>query len=354
MQPSFSMTKGRWRGRGALSNPSNRFESLKLEWEEEYPTEKGVIKTFFYEDPTSEILSYNKSPDLGFELSLNPYRGCEHGCIYCYARPTHEYLGFSAGLDFESRILVKTKAALLLEKIFCLPRWKPKLIMMSGVTDCYQPCESHFKLTRRCLEIFLKYRNPLAVITKNRLICRDMDLLKQLAELDLLSVSISVTTLDPLLASVLEPRASKPALRLEAIRLLSSVGVPVGVMVAPIIPGLNDFEMPSILKAASEAGATFAGYSLLRLPWAVKDLFLEWLSTHFPAKKEKILSRIKDYREGKISDSSFGTRLSGSGKQADEFSRWFRCFLHKYGLVEKKKQKINGSIPQQLELFEKE
>ncbi|QSR87460.1 PA0069 family radical SAM protein [Candidatus Methylacidiphilum infernorum] len=352
MQQSVQKVEKGWKGRGALSNPSNRFESLKLEWEEEYQTGQGVRKTLFYEDPTSEILSYNKSPDLGFELSLNPYRGCEHGCIYCYARPTHEYLGFSAGVDFESRILVKTKAPFLLEKVFRSPRWKSKLILVSGVTDCYQPCESHFKLTRQCLEIFLKYRQPLALITKNRLVCRDMDLLKELARHNLVNVSLSVTTLDPALASVLEPRASKPQSRLEAIRALSSEGIPVGVMFAPVIPGLNDFEMPSILKAASEAGASFAGYSLLRLPWSVADLFVEWLSAHFPGKKEKILNRIRDFREGKLSDSRFGTRMTGSGKAAAEFNQWFGCFLRKYGYGEKKKPGINSPLNQQLELFE--
>jgi len=341
-----------WHGRAALSNPSNRFDSLKLVWEEEYTVGRKVQKTLFYEDPTSEILSYNQSPDLGFEISLNPYRGCEHGCIYCYARPTHEYLGFSLGVDFESRILVKTKAPQLLEKTLRSPKWRPKVVMVSGVTDCYQPCEAHFKLTRSCLEIFLKYHNPVTLISKSRLLCRDLDILKALAKEKLLSVFLSITTLDPKLAAILEPRASSPALRLETISSLAEAGIPVGVMVAPIIPGLNDFEMPMILKSASEAGASYAGYSILRLPWGVRDLFLEWLAYHYPEKKEKVLCRIKDFREGKLTDSHFGRRFSGSGKIAAEFSQWFGCFLRKYKLTEKHKAIQRQQPDEEMDLFE--
>ncbi|HXM74212.1 MAG TPA: PA0069 family radical SAM protein, partial [Chthoniobacterales bacterium] len=288
-------------GRGASWSPANRFERLHVDLtdndvvdidpnEEERPRRA----TQFFRDGTKTIISRNNSPDVGFETSLNPYRGCEHGCIYCYARPTHEYLGFSAGLDFENKIMVKTNAPELLRAELESPRWRPQVLVMSGVTDPYQPVEKKLRITRGCLEVLAKFRNPVAIITKNRLVTRDVDLLQELATCNAAAVNISVTSLDPNLQRVLEPRTSPPAARLEAIEKLRNAEVPVGVMVAPVIPGLTDHEVPKILEACAKAGAQFAGYTIVRLPWAVAPLFEHWLEEHFPERKEKILGRIRD------------------------------------------------------------
>ncbi|MEO8440718.1 MAG: PA0069 family radical SAM protein, partial [Spartobacteria bacterium] len=258
-------------GRGASSNPANRFEALHLEPdpEDENDPERPKRQTIYYRDFTRTIIAHNDSPDVGFESSINPYRGCEHGCIYCYARPTHEFLGFSAGLDFESRIMVKVDAPELLAAELAKPRWKPQTLVMSGVTDPYQPIERRLQITRRCLEVLQRFRNPVGIITKNQLVTRDTDLLGDLAAHQAAAVNISVTSLDPKLQRVLEPRTSTPRARLEAISQLRAAGVPVGVMVAPIIPGLTDHEVPAILRACAEAGAQFAGYTVVRLPYAV-------------------------------------------------------------------------------------
>ena len=253
--------------RGAASNPANRFEQIHLERDEDWnPEEDALPTTKFFHDRTQKILSSNDSPDIGFTYSLNPYRGCEHGCIYCYARPFHEYLGFSSGLDFETRILVKEDAPELLRRELTSPRWQPKLLALCGVTDAYQPIERTLQITRRCLPVLAEFRNPVGVITKNHLVTRDRDILCGLAGFDAAAVFLSITTLDRELARVLEPRASQPEGRLAALRELSQAGIPVGVMVAPTIPGLTDHEMPAILQAARDAGARFAGYVLLRLP----------------------------------------------------------------------------------------
>jgi DNA repair photolyase len=264
---------------------------------------------------------------------VNPYRGCEHGCIYCFARPTHEYLGLSAGLDFESKIMVKTDAAKLLEEELSSSKWKPQVLVMSGVTDPYQPVERKLRITRGCLEVLAKFRNPLAIITKNRLVTRDVDLLGELARFDASAVNVSVTSLDPNLQRVLEPRTSSPSARLEAIATLRAAGIPVGVMVAPIIPGLTDHEVPRIVEACARAGAQFAGYTIVRLPWAIAPLFEHWLDEHFPEKKEKVLQRIRDIRGGtKLNDARWGTRTKGEGIFAEQIRSMFEVACRRAGI----------------------
>jgi DNA repair photolyase len=320
--------------RGAGGNPANRFEKLHLEPDAEWnPDEDPARKTQFLKDHTSKIITSNDSPDVGFETSVNPYRGCEHGCIYCYARPTHEYLGFSSGLDFESRIMVKEDAPELLRRELSSPRWQPKVINMCGVTDAYQPVERKLQLTRRCLAVLAEFRNPVTIITKNHLVTRDIDHLGELARHKASAVFISVTTLDTDLRKVMEPRTSPPASRLAAIRELTDAGIPVGVMVAPVIPGLTDHEMPAILKAAADAGAKFAGYVTLRLPYSVAPLFEEWLGRHFPDRKDKVLNRIRSLRDGKLNDSQFGSRMRGEGIFADQISAMFSVARRKAGIL---------------------
>ncbi|MGH2575136.1 MAG: PA0069 family radical SAM protein [Ignavibacteria bacterium] len=331
------------KGRGAGFDPANRFEKLHIDYYSEeladyfdIETEERKIPTTYYLDTSKTILAKNDSPDLYFDYSINPYRGCEHGCIYCYARPTHEYLGFSAGIDFESKIMVKMDAPQLLEKTFQNKKWKPQVIVFSGNTDCYQPLERKLEITRKCLEVFLKFRNPVGIITKNSLIQRDIDILKGLAELNLVSVIISITTLDRELARKMEPRTSTPLKRLETIEVLSQNEIRAGVNVAPIIPGLTDEEIPNILKEASSRGAAFAGRVMLRLPYSVKELFLEWLERNYPEKSSKILNRIRDVRGGKLSNAEFGTRMSGEGEIADAIHRLFDVSCKKYNLNQKK------------------
>src|SRR6516164_4617246 len=258
------------RGRGAADNPANRFEAIHYEIDPDVDeSERPAPTTQFLKDTSRSIIATNDSPDVGFSASINPYRGCEHGCAYCYARPTHEYLGFSAGLDFETKIMVKEDAARLLRRELSSPRWRPRAIAMSGVTDPYQPAERRFRLTRRCLEVLAEFRNPVGIVTKNRLVERDRDVLGDLARDRAAAVWLSVTTLDGSLAGKMEPRASQPAGRLAAITALADAGVPVGVLTAPVIPGLNDHELPAILTAARQAGARFAGYTMVRLPLGV-------------------------------------------------------------------------------------
>ncbi len=310
--------------RGAFVNPANRFEKISFERDEDIPDEDYPLpKTEFFKDASKSIISYNDSPDIGFETSLNPYRGCEHGCVYCYARPTHEYFGLSSGLDFESKIFVKTEAAILLRKELSLPKWKPQVVVMSGVTDCYQPFERKFGITRQCLEVLLDFRNPVAIITKNRLVSRDIDILHQMAAYQGACVMVSITSLDNQVARAMEPRASTPTNRLKAIEALSKAGIPVTVNVAPIVPGLTDHEIPAILKAARQAGASGAGYTVLRLPYAVKDLFEAWLEQYFPDRKNKVLNRIKELRGGKLYDSGWGTRMKGQGLFAEHIRDMF-------------------------------
>jgi DNA repair photolyase len=322
--------------RGALENPTNRFEKIHLEPDADWNPDEDVLpRTQFLTDHSQSAIAYNDSPDLGFGASLNPYRGCEHGCIYCYARPTHEFLGFSAGLDFESKIMVKLNAPELLRAELSAPKWQPQTIVMSGVTDCYQPVERKLKLTRRCLEVMLEFRNPVAIITKNFLVTRDLDLLSELAKHQCASVCLSVTTLDNDLRKVMEPRTSPPSARLAAIRKLTDAKIPVSVNVAPIIPGLTDHEMPKILQAAHDAGATSAGFTVVRLPYANAPLFEQWLQTHFPDRKEKVLNRLKAMRGGKLYDAEWGKRFRGEGIFAEQIAQMFDVARRKAGFKDR-------------------
>jgi DNA repair photolyase len=312
------------RGRGAASNPTNRFSTTSSECFEDYdPSEEPSPRTQFIADASATVINYNDSPDIPFTASINVYRGCEHGCAYCYARPFHEFLGYSPGLDFETKIVVKYDAPELLRKELASRKWKPQTIAMSGVTDSYQPVERRLQLTRRVLEVLLEFRNPVGIVTKNHLVTRDLDLLAQLAKFHCAIVYISITTLDPDLTTKLEPRASLPKMRLAAIKTLSDAGVTVGVMLAPMIPGLNDHEMPKIVEAAAKAGATSAGLVPLRLPFAVKAIFSDWLTRHFPDRKENVLNRIRSLRSGKLNDADFGSRMTGQGVWADQLQQMF-------------------------------
>ena len=321
------------RGRGSNMNPKNRFEAVERVFEPpESSDETPSPATQFLPDHSKSIIAYNDSPDVGFDASINPYRGCEHGCIYCYARPTHEYLGFSSGLDFETKIMVKEDAPELLRKELSSPAWKPQLIALSGNTDCYQPVERKKRLTRRCLEVLLEFRNPVVIITKNHLVTRDIDVLSELARYDCVGVTLSLTTLDLHLSSVLEPRASRPARRLAAIRSLADAGNPGGDLQAPMIPALPDAEAPAIAAAAAKAGATFCGYVALRLPFAVKALFDQWLEAHFPEKKDKVLNRLREIRGGKLNDPNFTSRMRGSGIFAEQMAELFQLAQKKSGI----------------------
>ena len=326
------------KGRGTASNPHNRFDRLVIEpVPGESIGDRAVDQDFrvgteVLLDQTQSILSKNQSPDIGFDISINPYRGCEHGCSYCYARPTHEYLGFSAGLDFETKILAKPEAPRLLREELSKPRFKPQLLGLSGVTDPYQPIEKKLKITRACLEVLRECRNPVAVVTKNHMATRDIDLLGELAHHQAATVYVSITTLDASLAARLEPRASSPRRRLQAIAELRSAGIPTGVLVAPVIPALNDHELPTILEAASDAGALGAAWVLLRLPQGVDTVFSSWLEAHFPDRKERVLSRLRQMHQGKLYRSQFGTRGRGSGPLAAQTQQLFSKTAARLGL----------------------
>lgn len=325
------------RGRGAAENPRNRFVALDVVADEDvHELSPPSTQTVYLRDTTRSIIAHNDSPDVGFDVSVNPYRGCEHGCIYCFARPTHEYLDLSLGLDFETKILVKEDAPELLRKELCAKKWRPQTLGFSGVTDPYQPIERKLQITRGCLEVLAEFRNPVAMITKNHLITRDMDLLTELAKHRAAMACISVTTLDPELARVMEPRASAPRARLEAIRELSAAGIPTVVLVAPVIPGLTDHEMPSIIEAARQHGATSAGYVALRLPYGLKDLFEQWLARHFPDRKEKVLNRVRSMRDGKLNDPNFNSRMRGEGVFAEQIGAMFKLAARKAGMSERR------------------
>jgi DNA repair photolyase len=327
------------KGRGTGTNASGRFEKAKIErealetWEEE---EAPGPRTNFFTDHSKSILTRNDSPDIPFSVSVNPYRGCEHGCVYCYARPTHEYLGLSAGLDFETKIFVKENAPLLLRKELLKPAYTPEVIAFSGITDCYQPAERRYRLTRQCLEVLSEFRNPFTIISKNQLVRRDIDLIAPMAELGCAAVFVTVTSLDSGLAAKLEPRTARPMARLETIRQLSAAGIPVGVMIAPVIPGLTDHEMPKILEACAEAGARMAGFVPLRLPYGVTELFSEWLEAHYPDRKEKVLGRIREIRGGKLNDPNFGSRMQGTGEFAKMMGAMFDRYSKKFALNQRR------------------
>ena len=327
------------RGRGASGNPANRFEKLHVEFDpvernESEDDERPAVRTQFLRDATRTIIARNNSPDVGFERSINPYRGCEHGCAYCFARPTHEYLGLSAGVDFESRIMVKENAPELLEAELASAKWKPQPVFLSGVTDPYQPVERKLRLTRRCLEVLAKFRNPVGIITKNRLVTRDIDVLKELAEHNAVAVNVSVTSLDQKLQRILEPRTSSPQARLDSVAQLHAAGIPVGVMVAPIIPGLTDHEVPAILAACGKAGAQSAGYVMLRLPWSVAPIFERWVDEHFPDRKEKIFGRVRAMRGGgeRVYDSRWSVRQTGEGIFAEQIETMFNVAKRRAGI----------------------
>jgi DNA repair photolyase len=325
------------KGRGSVGNTDNRFlqHQLRVEADENEfisDEEKPLLRTEFLKDSSRTIVTENNSPDIPFRYSVNPYRGCEHGCAYCYARPTHEYLGLSAGLDFESKIYVKDNAPELLREKLMSKSWKGEDITFSGNTDCYQPVERKLQITRRCLEVMVEFRNPIGMITKNALVTRDIDLIASLARLNAAFVFISITSLDDELCADLEPRTSRPKARLQAVEMLAQAGIPVGVNVAPVIPGLNDHELPDILKAAKAAGAKVAGYTPVRLPLAVQPLFTAWLEEHRPLRKEKVLENIRSLREGKLNDANFGSRMQGKGAMAENIRQMFQITCRKLGL----------------------
>lgn len=325
-------------GRGASNNPTNRFEVLHLEPDPDQlpPDERPVHPaTRYFVDSSRTILASNDSPDVGFTCSINPYRGCSHGCIYCYARPTHEYLSLSCGLDFETKIFVKPDAPNLLRSELMKKNWVPQTISISGVTDCYQPVERQLRLTRSCIEVLTEFRNPFAIVTKSHLVARDIDLLSEMSSINAVVVMISMTTLDKDLSMKMEPQASSPSRRLEAMRKLSQAGIPVGVMVAPIIPGLTDHGIPSLLSAAADAGARCAGHVMLRLPYQLKELFAHWLEQHFPDRADKVLNRIREMRGGKLNNSQFGQRMKGTGVFADQVHAMFQLAKKRAGLDQK-------------------
>jgi DNA repair photolyase len=326
------------KGRSAAGDPPNRFLTVHREVdpdaeldEEDDPSRQRVV-TQFFPDQSETIVSENDSPDVPFRFSVNPYRGCEHGCSYCYARPSHEYLGLGAGLDFESKIFVKERAPELFARWLARDGWTPEMICFSGITDCYQPAERTFELTRGCLRVAAEARQPVGIITKNRLVTRDLDLLAPMAAQGLVHVSLSITTLDEKLARRMEPRTSRPTARLAAVRELTAAGVPTRVMIAPIIPGLNDSEIPQLLKAAQAAGAGSAGHVLLRLAGAVRPIFLEWLSRSEPTHAARVEAAIRQTRAGKLNDTQFGRRMRGTGTRAEQIEQTFATFARRYKL----------------------
>lgn len=321
-------------GRATRSNPETEYQPLHLDLDPSALDDEELrqVETRYYSDPAQSILSTNSSPDVPFRYSINPYRGCEHGCCYCYARPTHEYLDFSAGLDFESRILVKENGPELLAEKFQQDDWSAAPICLSGNTDPYQPIERKLKVTRQILRVCAHHRNPVTLITKNGLVTRDLDILTDMASWNGVRLTVSVTTLDNELAGSLEPRAARPPLRLRTIEECAEAGIPVGVNVAPIVPGLTDEEVPRILDAAAEHGATSAGYTVLRLPGAVRDLFLDWLDRHAPHRKDRVLNRLRSIRGEELDDAEFGVRMKGEGFWADTIGELFQLACQKYDI----------------------
>lgn len=329
----MSDTKEYFHGRGSQINTANPY--LKHQYVQEHPEglDEEMLsnsKTEFFEEYPKKIVNKVDSPDIGPALSMNPYQGCEHGCIYCYARNVHQYWGFSAGLDFERKIIVKPEAPELLDKQLSNPKWKVEPIMLSGNTDCYQPAERKFKLTRRMLEVLLKHRHPVGMITKNALILRDLDILSELAKHRLVHVMVSITSLNEELRQVMEPRTVTAKNRLRVIEELNKAGVPAGVMNAPVIPGLNSEEVPSVIKAAAEHGAVNAGYTIVRLNGAVKDIFRDWLYKNFPDRGDKVWHQIMECHGGQVNDSRWGVRMRGEGKIAESIRALFKMAVKKY------------------------
>ena len=329
----------RRKGRGAQSNASGRYEPLaRIAFDDGWRSldELPPFKTSVQADATRKIITRNDSPDIGFDRSINPYRGCEHGCVYCFARPTHAYLGLSPGLDFESKLFVKPEAAELLAKELASPNYSPRVIAIGTNTDPYQPIERRYKVMRRILEVLDRAGHPVGIVTKSALVLRDLDILARMAERNLAKVALSVTTLDPELARKMEPRAAAPLRRLETLRALAQAGVPTTVMVAPIIPALNDSEIERILDRAQAAGVREAGYVMLRLPLEVRDLFREWLVTNYPDRARHVFKLIRDMRDGKDYDSEWGKRMKGTGPYAWLIGRRFEVACERLGLNKKK------------------
>ncbi len=329
---------GSGRGRGSHSNASGRYDRFTKVltddgWGnlDEAPT---PLRTSVIRDASRTIITRNQSPDISFDRSINPYRGCEHGCVYCFARPTHAYLGLSPGLDFESKLYMKPNAAMLLDKELRHPRYEPRVIAMGTNTDPYQPIERTRKITRSILQVLAAHRHPVAIVTKSALITRDIDILGPMAERGLVKVALSITTLDRQLARRMEPRAATPERRLDTIKLLSQAGIPTGVMAAPLIPALNDAEIEAILARAAGAGARSAGYIVLRMPLEIKDLFREWLEEHYPDRAAHVLSLIRDMRGGKDYDATWGQRMKGKGPYAAQLGLRFRMAARRLGLNE--------------------
>lgn len=327
------------KGRGAISNIAGRYETQLIETVDDgwHPFSDDTdinpaLKTHITPELAKTILTRNESPDLPFSVTLNPYRGCEHGCIYCFARPTHAYLGLSPGLDFETRLYAKTNASELLRRELAHQSYQVSPIAFGMNTDAYQPCERDLKITRRCLEVLHECNHPLGMITKSALIERDMDLLQDMTAKDLVTVAITITTLDHSIARTLEPRAASPSRRLQTIEKLTRAGIPVLVSVAPVIPFVTEQELEKVMQAAANAGAVAAGYTVLRLPWEVNPLFQQWLQTHFPERAERVMNRIRDMRGGKDYDANFATRMRGEGLWADMIRQRFAKALKRYGL----------------------
>jgi len=343
------------RGRGALENPVNRFEKIDLEYEADAEL-ADRLPTEVFKDTSRSVISYNDSPDVGMEATLNAYRGCEHGCIYCFARPFHEYLGLSSGLDFETKIFAKVDAPELLRKTLSSKKWEPKVVTMSGITDPYQPLERKLQITRRCLEIFNEFNNPVSIITKNYLVTRDIDIYSEMAKKNLIRINFSITTLNKNTARVMEPRACAPHQRLKAVKQLTDAGIPVNVMMAPIVPGLTDHEIPKLLEAVANAGAGTAAYVMLRLPYAVKDMFETWLGEHFPLRKDKVLNRLRSMRDGKLYSSEWGTRMTGKGFYTEQIEALFYASRKRYGLDKKypslTTENFRNAADKQMKLFD--
>jgi DNA repair photolyase len=339
--------KNTLQGRGALSNPQGRFDRTGIEalddgWYQEEAPES--VATSLQPDRARGVITTNDSPDIGFDYSINPYRGCEHGCIYCYARPSHAYMGLSAGLDFETKLFYKADAAKVLEAELARPRYVCKPIMLGANTDPYQPAERRLEVTRSILKVLAACRHPVSVITKGVLIARDIDVLAQMARQRLTGVVITLTTLDAEVKRTLEPRAASPQARLKMIRMLADAGIPVGVMVAPVVPAITDHELESILEAAAAAGASRAAYVLLRLPYEVKDLFREWLAQHYPQRAEHVMSLVRDARGGRDNDPNFGTRMRGTGPYAELIQSRFNIASRKLGLDSARSRALDTTL----------
>ncbi|MCH7523448.1 MAG: PA0069 family radical SAM protein [Bacteroidetes bacterium] len=350
------------KGRGAQRNVHNRFFELSheirddfLEYCQKEGEEPDKNKTLYLDVFPKTIVNKVTSPDVGMMYSMNPYQGCEHGCVYCYARNTHEFWGYSAGLDFERRILIKKEAPRLLEELLKKKSWKAHPIVLSGNTDCYQPAEKQYKITRQCLKVFLKYRHPVAIITKNALILRDLDILKELTKDNLIGVNISITTLSENTRRILEPRTATIKKRLETVKILSDNGIPVNVMLAPIIPSINSHEILPMAKAASDYGAISIGYTIVRLNGAIGQIFTDWIHKTMPDRADKVLHQIAECHGGNLNDSRYGTRMRGEGKIAEQIHALMRLAKLKY-FKNKSMPKLNAQLHQeykigQLKLF---